>query len=154
VALASERKSPVEDRNRENRNVSATLRRRGQRKRIHLHISKRSPTQEAHTTDMQTTANKLLELLRKSIIARTQGIGRIAVAFSGGLDSSLIALIAKQAGTQVHLIHASLCDQAETEHTIQAATLLDLPIQIHEYTKKTWNKHFQPSYGPSRKLTQ
>jgi asparagine synthase (glutamine-hydrolysing) len=92
----------------------------------------RKPTQQ----DMQTAANKLLELLRKSIMARTQGIEKIAVAFSGGLDSSLIALLAKQAGTQVHLIHASLRDQPETEHAIQTATQLDLPIHIHEYTQE------------------
>jgi len=86
--------------------------------------------------DMQTAANKLLELLRRSIRVRTRGMEKIAVAFSGGLDSSLIALLAKQTGTQVHLIHASLHDQPETEHAIQAAKQLDLPIHVHEYTKE------------------
>ena len=54
----------------------------------------------------------------------------VAVAFSGGLDSSLVAFLASKCGVKVNLLHVSLENQEETEEAIEAAEELDLPLQI------------------------
>ncbi|MEM2386355.1 MAG: asparagine synthase C-terminal domain-containing protein, partial [Candidatus Bathyarchaeia archaeon] len=72
-------------------------------------------------------------LLLQSVTERTAGLNRVAVAFSGGLDSSLIAHLAKKLGVDVHLVHVSLEGQSETLHAEEAASLLGLPIHKHLY---------------------
>jgi asparagine synthase (glutamine-hydrolysing) len=84
--------------------------------------------------DMQTASDRLLALLQASVTARVTGVEEIAVAFSGGLDSTVIALLAKRAGIQVHLIHVSLRNRPETSHAKQTAQQLKLLIDIDEYT--------------------
>jgi asparagine synthase (glutamine-hydrolysing) len=80
---------------------------------------------------MDEVADKLVTLLEGSVRDRASGLDEIAVAFSGGLDSSLIAWLAKKAGVKVHLIHVSLEKQPETEQAERAAELLEL--SFHEY---------------------
>ena len=46
-------------------------------------------------TTMQAAAKKLSSLLQRSVKQRFSGLKQVAVAFSGGLDSSIIALLAK-----------------------------------------------------------
>jgi asparagine synthase (glutamine-hydrolysing) len=62
------------------------------------------------------------------------------VAFSGGLDSSIIAFLAKNSGVDVHLIHVSLENQPETEQAKKAAEKLELPIHIHLYEEEDVEK--------------
>jgi len=85
---------------------------------------------------MQTAAEKLRKLLQKSTRKRLLDLKEVAVAFSGGLDSSIIAVLAENAGANVTLIHASLADQPETQHAKQAAEELNLPIQVYQYNEK------------------
>lgn len=82
---------------------------------------------------IERAAKKLQTLLKQSIIERTHGLGEVAVAFSGGLDSSLIAWLAKEAGARVHLIHVSLKNQPETEQAEKAASQLDMPFHKFLY---------------------
>ena len=81
-------------------------------------------------TSMQTAAKNLQRLLRQSIKERVSGLKEVAVAFSGGLDSSIVAFLAKQSNLDVHLIHVSLEDQPETEYAVKTAEELGLPIHI------------------------
>lgn len=83
--------------------------------------------------DMESATDKLLTLLQASVKARVEGLDDVAVAFSGGLDSTMVACLAAQAGPQVSLFHASLENQPETAHARQVAEHLGLPIYIHEY---------------------
>ncbi|MEM2104459.1 MAG: asparagine synthetase B [Candidatus Bathyarchaeia archaeon] len=76
---------------------------------------------------------KLQKLLMQSVVERTNGIERVAVAFSGGLDSGLTAFLARKAGLEVHLIHVSLEDQRETVDAEEAASMLDLPFHKYLY---------------------
>ena len=55
----------------------------------------------------------------------------VAVAFSGGLDSSLVAYLASKLGVKVNLLHVSMENQAETEEAIEASDELNLPLQVH-----------------------
>jgi len=84
---------------------------------------------------MQVAAENLQKLLQKSTLKRTLGMKEVAVAFSGGLDSSIVAVLAENAGVNVTLIHASLANQLETQHAKQTAEKLKLPIQVYQYSE-------------------
>jgi len=80
---------------------------------------------------MQEAAEKLQKLLERSVRMRVRGAREVAVAFSGGLDSSVVAFLAKKCQADVHLIHVSLENQPETEAAKQAADALNLPLQVY-----------------------
>jgi len=89
---------------------------------------------------MRTAAKKLQMLLEQSTKERVCGLKEVAVAFSGGLDSSIIAFLAKNSGISVHLIHVSLENQPETEYARQAAEELELPIHSYTYIEEDIQK--------------
>jgi asparagine synthase (glutamine-hydrolysing) len=89
--------------------------------------------QEPVQTTMDEAAKQLQVLLEQSILRRVQGLKEVAVAFSGGLDSSLVAFLASKCSVKVNLIHVSLENQDETEEAIEAAEALNLPLQVDLY---------------------
>ena len=80
---------------------------------------------------MDIATKKLKKLLERSIQGRLLDLEDAAVAFSGGLDSSLIAFLAKKSRTNINLIHVSLENRQETEEAKKAADELKLPITVH-----------------------
>jgi len=88
---------------------------------------------EPEQTTMDEAAKQLQVLLKQSIRLRLQGLKEVAVAFSGGLDSSLVAFLASRCSVKVNLIHVSLENQHETEEAIEAAKVLNLPLQVNLY---------------------
>jgi len=90
----------------------------------------------AKQTTMQAAAKRLQTLLQHSTKKRVSGLKEFAVAFSGGLDSSVIAFLAKKSGADVHLICVSLENQPETEHAKKAAEELELPIHVYLYDEE------------------
>jgi asparagine synthase (glutamine-hydrolysing) len=95
---------------------------------------------KAKQITMQTAARRLEKLLQRSVKQRVSGISKVAVAFSGGLDSSIIAFLAKNMGTEVHLVHVSLRNQPETEQAKRAAEHLKLPIHVRLYDARDVEK--------------
>lgn len=87
-------------------------------------------------TKMQTATKKLRRLLQQSVEQRVSELKEVAVAFSGGLDSSIIAFLAKKFGVDVHLVSVSLRNQPEIEYTKEAAEALNLPLHLHLYSEK------------------
>ncbi len=87
--------------------------------------------EEPEPLGMQEAAGKLQALLQESVQRRVHGLKKVAVAFSGGLDSSLVAFLADKCGVQVNLIHISLENQLESEEAIRIADELNLPLQVH-----------------------
>jgi asparagine synthase (glutamine-hydrolysing) len=85
---------------------------------------------------MQAAAKKVRRLLQQSVKQRVIGLKEVAVAFSGGLDSSIIAFLAKKFGVEVYLISVSLKNQPEIEHVKKAAEALNLPLHIYVYSEK------------------
>jgi asparagine synthase (glutamine-hydrolysing) len=79
----------------------------------------------------ESAAENLQILLEQAIMRRVHGLKEVAVAFSGGLDSSVVAFLAKKIGAKVNLLHVSLENQPETEEAIKIAETLDLPLQVH-----------------------
>jgi asparagine synthase (glutamine-hydrolysing) len=86
---------------------------------------------EPKQVTMQEAAATLQELLEQAVCTRVSGVRDVAVAFSGGLDSSVVAFLAKKCQVNVHLVHVSLEDQSETEEARKAADSLGLPLQVY-----------------------
>jgi asparagine synthase (glutamine-hydrolysing) len=80
---------------------------------------------------MDEAAEKLQALLEESIKRRTHDVKEVAVAFSGGLDSSLVAYLASKLGVKVNLLLVSMENQPETEEAMVASDKLNLPLQVH-----------------------
>ena len=85
---------------------------------------------EPKAVTLDKAAETLQALLVESVQRRVHGLKEVAVAFSGGLDSSVVAFLASKQGVKVKLLHVSLENQAETEEAIEAAEALDLPMQV------------------------
>ncbi|MEM2935724.1 MAG: asparagine synthase-related protein [Candidatus Bathyarchaeia archaeon] len=90
--------------------------------------------------EMDAAAVQIQGLLLKSVRGRTVDIDGVAVAFSGGLDSSLIAALAKICGVDAHLISVSMEGQPDIQFTGAAAEALGLPLQLQTYTVKDVEK--------------
>lgn len=84
--------------------------------------------------DMDKAARRLKKFLLESIRKRVSHLQRIAVAFSGGLDSSVIATLAEKCGKEVHLISVGLEGMPETRHAEVAAKALGMPFHLQTLT--------------------
>ncbi|MFT4249946.1 MAG: diphthine--ammonia ligase [Candidatus Woesearchaeota archaeon] len=96
-------------------------------------VKKGSLTSQVRELQFRQTSLSLDEALVAAVRKRIPQSNRVAVLFSGGVDSSLVALLAKQAGAEVTLYVAALDDpQKQDPHDLLAATkaasLLDLPL--------------------------
>ena len=80
---------------------------------------------------MREASQTLLKLLEQSIGKRVWCTKEIAVAFSGGLDSSVVAFLASRRSVNAHLIHVSLENRSETEDAKKAAEELKLPLHLY-----------------------
>jgi asparagine synthase (glutamine-hydrolysing) len=87
--------------------------------------------EEPEPITMQAATETLEKLLEQSVRKRVAGEKEVAVAFSGGLDSSVVASLAQKCGATVNLIHVSLKNRPETEEAIKASDTLKLPLQVH-----------------------
>lgn len=85
-------------------------------------------------------AIKLQTLLEESIKRRVFELKKVAVAFSGGIDSSVVSFLANKLGARVTLIHVSMENQSETEEAIEAADALNLPLQIYLFKESDVEK--------------
>jgi len=84
--------------------------------------------------NMDTAAKTLQNLLLESTRKRVSDLKKVAIAFSGGLDSSIIAALAKICGIDVYLISVGLEDQAEVKYAEATAERLDLPFHHETFT--------------------
>jgi asparagine synthase (glutamine-hydrolysing) len=83
--------------------------------------------------DLEMAAKRLQELLLESTKERVSNLENVVIAFSGGLDSSVIAALAKTCETEVHLVSVGLQDQPEISHVKAAAKALRLPLHLQTY---------------------
>jgi asparagine synthase (glutamine-hydrolysing) len=89
---------------------------------------------------LEQAVQALQRLLECSIRVRVRDMKEVAVAFSGGLDSSVIAFLAKKCGVNVRLIHVSLRGQPETEEAKNIAEELKLPLSCSLFDKEDVEK--------------
>jgi len=84
--------------------------------------------------DMKRAAKRLQHLLLESTRKRVSDLEKVAVAFSGGLDSSLIAVLAEKCGINIQLISVGLENQPEVKFAENAAEVLKLSLHLQTYT--------------------
>jgi len=83
---------------------------------------------------MKDAVSRLRSLLTESVNERILDTKRTALAFSGGLDSSLIAFFAKECDVDLHLITVGMEGQSETLHAEKVADFLGIPIEVRTFT--------------------
>lgn len=86
--------------------------------------------------DMEAAARHLRNLLLKATVERVKDIKKVAVAFSGGIDSAVVAHLAKMSKVDVQLISVGLENQQELKHTEEASKALGLPIHVQTYNSE------------------
>lgn len=86
--------------------------------------------------DLQSAAKQLAHVLVQSAKDRVSDLEGVAVAFSGGVDSSVVASLVQTCGAETHLIHVTLGETLETDFARHAAEGLDLPLHVARYTVK------------------
>ena len=89
---------------------------------------------------LEQAAQTLQRLLEWSIRLRIRDVKDIAVAFSGGLDSSVIGFLARKCGANVHLFHVSLRGQRETQGAKNIAEELKLPLSCYLFENEDVEK--------------
>lgn len=94
-------------------------------------IIKQPPTQQVN---LQNAGKQLANVLARSTKDRVSDVEEVAVAFSGGVDSCVIASLAKVCGVETHLIYVALEEARETDFVKHAADDLGLPLHVAEYT--------------------
>ncbi len=88
--------------------------------------------------------SELADLLRSSIEASLED--RIAIAFSGGLDSTLIAAIAKKnAETELFVVGTEKCD--DVRFSIESAKLMGLPLKTIILEEKEILETYEKCYS-------
>jgi len=84
--------------------------------------------------DMETAARALQLLLLEATRKRVSDLEAVAVAFSGGIDSSVVAVLAENVGLDVQLVSVGLEGQREVLFAEEAAEALGLPLHLQTYT--------------------
>jgi len=83
---------------------------------------------------MDFAAKSLQRLMLQSTKDRVCDVKEVAVAFSGGLDSSIVAFLARKCGIKTQLTTVGLENMPETEYAEDAAKTLKIPIHVKTYT--------------------
>lgn len=78
---------------------------------------------------------KIAELIVESVKERVYN-KRIAISFSGGLDSSLLAYIAKDYAKEMLLVTTTFGNMKDKSNAKSAANILDLPIEFIDVTNQ------------------
>ncbi len=86
-------------------------------------------------------ASRLSRLLSTSTRRITKGMNKLAVAFSGGLDSALVATLAKKTGSQVEAVSTGLPGSPELVSVEKRAQELDLPITIETFEPESLEEY-------------
>ncbi len=96
-------------------------------------LEPRTTTQE-ETSVEEATPSRLLQLLGESVSVQVSDIDKIAVGFSGGLDSAIIARIAKDAGADVLAVTIGMDRTAEIEQAELAAGQMEMPLAVRRFS--------------------
>jgi len=88
---------------------------------------------KAEAMSMREAVEQLDKAMKSSVERRVRGLRRVCLAFSGGLDSSVIARYLDLAGVDVKLLSVGLEGSKDLEAAVEAAEHLGLPIRVESY---------------------
>lgn len=91
---------------------------------------------EVKPISMKEAAERLQSILGESVNERVQHIKRVAMAFSGGLDSSVLASLAKSCNVDTHLIYVGMEGDLGMHDAERTAELLDLPLHVKTFARE------------------
>jgi asparagine synthase (glutamine-hydrolysing) len=129
VAFASERKALWRIGLKETeRALPGQLYSVGQRKLARVRVGSLPHLHREKPMTLSGASSRVSSLLAKSIRRATKNVGKVAVAFSGGLDSAVTAKLAKLEGRDVELVSVGLPNSSEVSTAEKCAKDLDLPI--------------------------
>jgi len=83
---------------------------------------------------METATKRLQRLLMQSTHDCVSDVREVAVAFSGGLDSGVLAFLARECGVKTQLITVGLGNTTETAFAENEACALHLPLHVATYS--------------------
>ena len=96
-----------------------------------IEVKKISQARQTETQYVKAL-HELLSEVSEEIVRKTRGG---ALAFSGGIDSTLAAHYLKEAGGDIGLICVGVGNQREYKDALRAAEALGLDVDIHPFTK-------------------
>jgi asparagine synthase (glutamine-hydrolysing) len=105
------------------------------RRKLSLESSKSEFESSKRSSPQKIEAEELSRLLAESVSIQTARVGAVAMGFSGGLDSSVMAKIAKDMGIDVLLIAVGIGRTPEMSQAESAARTLGLPIVMREFSR-------------------
>jgi len=101
---------------------------------VSMHQPDVSEPSACEETDLDSAARRLSELLVESIRNRAGDSRRVAVAYSGGVDSAVVASSSRLAGLDVELFTVTMRDNGELEHAEKSAEALGLRLVAKKYS--------------------
>jgi asparagine synthase (glutamine-hydrolysing) len=114
-------------------------------------------TLEKPKTNHETSIKALHKIIKKTSQEYSTKRPKATVAFSGGIDSNLIAYYLSQNNAEIQLIWTGIENQSEQEIALRAADHLGLPIHLEEFTieevEETLNTIIQSIEEPNPLMT-
>ncbi|WP_407379763.1 asparagine synthase-related protein, partial [Methanobrevibacter sp.] len=104
-----------------------------------------APSQYIHEKIMEVDASKLDKLLKLSVSKRVEGLDRLGVIFSGGVDSSILAMLLEEISCNKRLDITLYAVGTESSKDLEAARYaaeyLDLPLKTQIITPELIKEH-------------
>ncbi|MDP8906545.1 MAG: asparagine synthase (glutamine-hydrolyzing) [Thermoproteota archaeon] len=85
--------------------------------------------------DLDTAVNAYSKALFESVKKRVSGFNRIGIIFSGGIDSVVVAYLAKQMVPEVVCYTSGIKDSNDIVNSIEIAEKLGLKLEVKEWTE-------------------
>ncbi|OKY77987.1 MAG: Asparagine synthase (glutamine-hydrolyzing) [Candidatus Methanohalarchaeum thermophilum] len=109
---------------------------------------------EKNNISIEEISKEILDILDRSIRSRIEKLDEVAIAFSGGIDSSLVAKLADKY-TKVNLFTVGMKDSPDFKWSKMVSKELDLEHNIIELTTEKIEEFIQPtidSIGSANRL--
>lgn len=105
-------------------------------------------TQEITSIDLNETLNnykdKLRNGLEKSVHKRIQGLEKVGLIFSGGVDSTIIASVLKDSEIETTLYTVGTRNSSDLQFALKAAEYYDLKIKTLEVNENVVKNSLEP----------
>ena len=104
-----------------------------------------APAQNIYEKIMEVDASKLDKLLKLSVSKRVEGLDSVGVIFSGGVDSSILAMFLQDISCHkpldITLYAVGVAGSKDLEAAEYAAEYLDLPLKTQLVTEELIKEH-------------